>query len=252
MDMLNTPLGLLLALQEHDLQIEGVAAQLRQLPEQIEGGKRQIEQGRVDLEQVRKATTQLQMARKEKELELQTKEDLIRKHTTELNSVKSNEAYRALCGEIDRAKAEKSVLEDALLALFDQIDRQQAILKQEEQHWKGREAELLKQIQAWQAEQEQRTQELKQLEEVRAARTQGIAASALSQYERIHAGIRGPAIVAIKGEICSGCHMRLPPHLINEVKRDQALVFCNICARILYLPESRVAADRGEPGVVAE
>lgn len=235
---MSSTLNQLLALQTHDLQMEQAATKLRHIPEEIARIRRGIEQGRGELEQLRKTTMQLQLSQKERELDLQAREGQIQKHSAELNNVKSNETYRALSGEIDKAKAEQSVLEDGLLALFDQIDRQQALLKVQEQQWKVQEAEHSNAIQQWQAEEAKLTEELQRLQESRLTRTQGLAPAALSQYERIHVGVRGPSIVVIKGEICSGCHMRLPPHLINEVQRDQGLVFCNICSRIVYLPSS--------------
>src|SRR5207244_10281573 len=65
---------------------------------------------------------QVTLARKAKELEVADKEAAIKKHQNELNAVKSNEAFKALMHEIDRAKAEKNQIEDAILQLMEEAE----------------------------------------------------------------------------------------------------------------------------------
>jgi hypothetical protein len=48
-----------------------------------------------------------QLNRKNSELEIDAKDQAVRKHSGELNSVKSNDAYKALVLEIEAAKKEK-------------------------------------------------------------------------------------------------------------------------------------------------
>ena len=45
------------------------------------------------------------------------------------------------------------------------------------------------------------------------------------------------AIVFIEsGAHCGGCHMKLPPQVINDAKNASKIVGCNFCGRILYNP----------------
>ena len=59
----------------------------------------------------------------------------------------------------------------------------------------------------------------------------------LSKYERILYGKDGLAMVPVKNEACGGCHLNLPPQVINEIKMLRELIFCESCARILYIEE---------------
>ena len=49
-------------------------------------------------------------------------------------------------------------------------------------------------------------------------------------------------IVAVKGNVCDGCHMVLPAQFANEVRHGDKILFCPYCSRILFYEES----DGGE------
>ena len=57
-----------------------------------------LEAEKAALEEAKKDLTQLQVLKKQKEIDLETKENDIRKHTGELNNLKSNHAYKAMLG----------------------------------------------------------------------------------------------------------------------------------------------------------
>ena len=49
-------------------------------------------------------------------------------------------------------------------------------------------------------------------------------------------------IVAVKGNVCDGCHMILPAQFANEVHGGEKINFCPYCSRILFYQDS----DEGE------
>src|ERR1019366_6536341 len=98
---------------------------------------------------------QLQLAKKQKDLDLDAQEASIRKHSTELNAVKTNEAYRALMGEIEKAKLGKSALEDQILQIMEQIDQANESWREKEAGSKNNESGWLAQISDWEAKQKQ-------------------------------------------------------------------------------------------------
>ena len=54
-----------------------------------------------------------------------------------------------------------------------------------------------------------------------------------NRYERISRGKAGLAVVSIKKGACGGCFTALPPQRINEVKRNDRLITCEHCGRVL-------------------
>ena len=60
----------------------------------------------------------------------------------------------------------------------------------------------------------------------------------LANYEKILDAKDGLAMVPIVEDTCGGCHMQLPPQVINEIRLKNEIIYCQICSRILY--------DKGE------
>jgi len=54
---------------------------------------------------------------------------------------------------------------------------------------------------------------------------------------RILENKQGLALVPVVGSSCGGCHMNVTPQQRNAIKMNEELVFCEMCARILYLED---------------
>jgi predicted nucleic acid-binding Zn-ribbon protein len=67
----------------------------------------------------------------------------------------------------------------------------------------------------------------------------------LGHYDRLVArGKKGVAMV--RGQVCTGCHMRLPIGTIMTLKHDEDIQLCESCGRYLYLaPEAET--ETAEP-----
>jgi predicted nucleic acid-binding Zn-ribbon protein len=217
----------LLALQERDLELDRLSAELRAVPGKIAALKGQIQAAKLVLEEAKKESTALQMTRKQKELDLETAE----------NAINTNEAYRALLGEIEKAKNEKSALEDQVLQLMDQSDQAIRFWKDKEAVFKRDEVDFLKQIGDWEVRQEALRQEIADKEAQRREAAAALPHLMAEHYERVRKGKKGAALVPIRKEQCSGCHMKVSQNLINEVRRGQKLIPCESCSRIVYLEE---------------
>jgi len=68
--------------------------------------------------------------------------------------------------------------------------------------------------------------------------TDNLDSEVVFKFERIIKNKMGIGIVAIKGNVCMGCHMILPVQFANEVRIGEEFVFCPYCSRILYYEES--------------
>jgi hypothetical protein len=62
-----------------------------------------------------------------------------------------------------------------------------------------------------------------------------IPSQILAHYDRLVArGKKGMA--AVRGQVCSGCHMQVPLGVVMTLKRGQDIQICESCGRYLYLP----------------
>lgn len=218
--------------------LDALHAELDQIPKRIAAIKADIQAAKAALEAAKKDLTQLQLAKKQKELDLESQEASIRKHAGELNAVKTNEAYKALLGEMDKAKEEKSSLEDQILLILEQTDQAMKVWKDREATHKAGEDARLKEISDWETKQKDVEREIADKQAARQQSLETMPKTLSGQYERLrNSGNRGRALVPIRNEQCGGCHMRVSQNLINEVRRGQRLMTCESCSRIVYLEE---------------
>ncbi len=64
----------------------------------------------------------------------------------------------------------------------------------------------------------------------------GINSEIVFKFERIIKN-KQTGIVAVKGNVCEGCHMILPAQFANEVHKGEEIHFCPYCSRILFYQE---------------
>ena len=65
----------------------------------------------------------------------------------------------------------------------------------------------------------------------------GLDPEIVFKFERIIKSKQNKGIVAVKGNVCDGCHMILPAQFANIVRNDDEIVFCPYCSRILDYEE---------------
>ena len=233
MENLKQDLELLYELQDYDIKIEKIKEQVSSAPKRVEERQKELEDKKTETDLKKKAFVELNSLKKEKESLLDSREKAIGKHSLELNSVKSNDTYKALLLEIEKAKADKSVVEDEILMLMDKIDSEAVIVKKAESELRESEQKIKSEIAEIESSANKAEEEIKTLEKEREEYKLKVNKNILDQYERIREGRNGQGICVIDAESCGGCGMVLRPQLINQAQKCHELVFCDNCSRIL-------------------
>lgn len=176
----------------------------------------------------------LQLAQKQKEVDLQEREEKVRKLQGQLFQLKTNKEYTAMQREIQGLKADNSLLEEAIIKLFDAVDqaasvrqREQAALAQAQEQFQAEEARIHREL-------AEITEQMACLERERQGMLPDVPPPTLTVYEQVLHLREGVALAPLVKESCGGCHRRLPPQVINEVYLKAKLVTCENCNRILY------------------
>ncbi len=240
---MNEQLKSLIELQEIDEIIDRLKNKEKGIPQQIEKIKILIEEEKNKIDELKKNLTQLQLERKNQEIELDTKEQTMRKHLNELNLVKTNEAYRILINEIEKTKGEKNQIEEKTLELMQRIEDSNLEVKQYAGIFNDKQEKNEKEIKILEEEMVKIYQEITEKEREREHIAEKISSSLSARYAKIRESKKGIAVVPIEDNHCGGCRMLLPSHLINEVYKDQAIITCEVCSRILYSPHTFVRED---------
>lgn len=227
----------LVELQKIDAEIYQYKKVLAQSPQQLKDLDDDFEDKKKRLQQLQDDLQAKQLARKEREVDLKAKEDEISKANAQLSQLKTNKEYKAKLTEIESFKADQSIIEEKILLLFESIDGVSRHLADEKKFLAEEEKKYLKAKQGIQSEIQELEEKIKILEHKRRQAAAEIASPLLARYERILAGKEGLAIVPVMNGSCTGCYMSVPAQQINEIKKHEDLIYCEMCARILYIEE---------------
>jgi len=233
---LKSQISNLVRLQTIDSEIYSLRYEKESKPQEIKVIEASFEEKKKNLATLEQTLLNLQKQRKEKELELASKEEAAKKLQTQLYSLKTNKEYQTMLKQIQDAKADASVTEDKVLELFDQADKVKSEVEKEKIRLKEEEKVFLEQKKKIEDRINEIDDRLAQLEAQRKQVVPDINPKILTQYERILLNRDGLAIVGVKDNSCQGCNMFVPPQVINLIKMYERIVTCEICNRILYIP----------------
>jgi len=224
----------LIALQGIDNQISQINIKKVKLPEEIERLENEFAALR---EGVAEAQARLEeTVKRHKELEDQLKKagEALKRAREKLLEVKTNKEYQASLAEIETMEKKNEGYEEAIIVILEEIDAQKKELKEreeelkrEEGRYESRKRQLLTALDAI-------GQELATCMEEHERIKAHIPPEILKKYEAIKAINHGLAVVPAWKEVCSGCHMNIPPQLYNELYEGDRLIYCPECNRILY------------------
>ncbi len=85
------------------------------------------------------------------------------------------------------------------------------------------------------------------MSEERARTAALVSAEVLALFERVAQGRRGLAMAEARDGLCTVCHVRLRPQVFNEARRNDSIVQCDSCTRILYFVPAPSAAAPPQP-----
>ena len=227
-------LASLLRLQEIDSRIYELSRQKKEKPLELEVArkKRDLQKQLVSGEE--KLLTDFQVKRKAREMDWETKEGAIKKYQLQLYQVKTNKEYQSLQKEIETLKADNSVLEEEILKIMEEVDQKKGDLTRHKEALGAIEFELVQEEKKITEEIAVLERELGDLRENRQSLVPEVDRKLFERYDRILTAKEGLALVSIEGNSCGGCHMNLPPQVMNEVQLQERVIICENCSRILY------------------
>jgi uncharacterized protein len=233
-------LSLLIQLQEIDARIRVKTEQKKILPEALAALERKRAAAKEDLDKVKEALQEAQKAKRERDQDFEAGAQKVEKLKARASEIKNNKEYQALLKEIEAAERENKSIEDGILLLMEKIDGAAAQVTGAEQRSKEEELAIEAERKRHQAAFAKNDEELKDLERERQDAMSRISPQALAHYNRLFASKGGVAMAEARGEACSGCYMSIPPQVFVNVKKNESIITCPNCGRILYYKETIV------------
>jgi len=224
----------LLILQDRDQKIRRVKGELSHIDPERQTLKEKAANAQAALEKAKLRIKEIETARKELELEVEGKKELISKYANQQFQTRKNEEYRALAHEIEMCKEAIFRIEDQEIGLMEQGEAMQKEVVQATRMA----AEMRKLVEDQLAQLSMREQnlqkELADLSANREALSAAVDESARARYERLVRSKGENVVVGVERGVCGGCHMKLPPQLLVMCQADKEIVACSNCGRILY------------------
>jgi predicted nucleic acid-binding Zn-ribbon protein len=225
------------ALQQLDLEIKVIEEKLRKYPQEISRYEEDLENAKTSLAEASKELEQIRKNKKEIEHQLEENQSSIKKAEKRLFEIKTYREYEALQKEISETKMTNASLEEEILRFMEVIENLEKHISDKGSELAEREKESEKVITDYKTKIKELkiTHENKQLEKEKIISI--IDPDVLPLYEKIKTR-NGIAIAPARNEVCTGCNMKIPPQLFNEVLTLTRMIQCPNCGRILYCEES--------------
>jgi len=235
---MNADLKHLIRIQSIDLAIQTIRSRIDKFPGVSKALDEKLRAATTGLEAAREKTKNNQSARKKLEGEVGALEAKISKYREQMMSVKTNEEYKALQKEIEHAQNGIRGVEDEILNLMVEAENAQleirtgeVRLKEDQQNVNGErkqlEAENQRDISALEAY-------IKERREIESS----VSADLMPRYERVRKARGGIAVAAARDSVCEVCQVRIRPQVFQNIRRNDQIIACDACQRILYDPEN--------------
>ena len=224
----------LLMLQDCDRNIRRVQSELARIEPERQMLKVRAASAQAGLESAKLRVKQLESARKELELEVETKKQLITRYANQQFQTRKNEEYRALAHEIEMGKDAIFKIEDQEIELMEQGEAAQKEVQRATQAAQDARQLADEQLARLDAREANLKQEASDLQARREALAAAVDETARARYERLVRSKGENVVVGVQHGVCGGCHMRVPPQLLVTCQSEKELVACSNCGRILY------------------
>jgi uncharacterized protein len=241
---LDPQIKLLQQLQEFDLEIyeinqttERLRETLDELVSAYEGLRENLEAQKAQLDDTRRLM-------REKEIELEENNDRYNQSKIKLNQVANTKQYNALEKELDTYKKLRIQLEEERDTLRENLEAFQSDVDDKARKTSEIQSQIAEEQAAIDKESQSGTVRITELETQRDKLRSDIPKPLIRQYEFIQARRPGAAVVAAVNGTCTGCNMKMPHQLFNELQISNKMIKCPNCQRILFFqpaPENGAA-----------
>ncbi len=227
-------LTVLIRLQGIDLEIRKLKGEKERLPERLNALLEAIDTKNEEIAQIKDKLADLRTRKTEVEDELELELERLKKSQQKLSAVKTNKEFQALSKEIEEIKKANKAREDEILQLEEEMESLKQETEKLAEEVKGFEKEAQaekKHIEETEKELDKKIEGLtKEREEV----VKEVKPDLMTKYRFLAEKRAGIVLAAVDDGVCSACNMNIPPQMYNELLREERILYCPSCQRIIY------------------
>lgn len=231
------PLEPIFALQKKDRKLLKLMREIHDIPQRRNDIEAQLS-GSIQRQQVAvDSKKHTEASLKQLELEVESIRERINRYKVQQMDAKTNDQYRAFVKEIGVAEREIALLEEKQIALMEALEKGRTIVAGCEERLNVEKEGIASELFELDERVVQLKEKMARLKADRMRAAEQCDKQILQRYMRIMNNKRDVAVVTVDaGGHCSGCHMKLPPQVVNDARNPTKLVGCNFCGRIVYDP----------------
>lgn len=224
----------LVALQTVDTKLYEIEMLRGDLPKQVESLKAELNELQEEIDSDKLSVKTFQSERSDLENEQTLNAEKLVKYQDQLYKATSNREYEATSSQIEfceqetnRIKTRMTEIDLKVLELEEGLKPKEEKLSALQNDFKEREGELNKKV-------EETAKEESELKGKRSVIVPLIRKDIVNKYERIRTAKNGLAVAPIIRDCCGGCFNQVPPQIIIELRKRDAIRTCEFCGRIMY------------------
>jgi len=238
-------IALLEQLQNVDLKIHESQSKLNKIPDDLSQVKVQMDELYEKIERDRTTLKEAEKWRVEHEKAIDMQQALLAKSKGKLATARNEREANAAQREIDTIRRALSEREEEAIHILEVVEQTGESIKQKEDMYsklqdafKDMEVESGKQVEGMKTQ-------VKKLETERKKIAKNLDQPTSLLYEKIRQRQPRAVVAAVRGT-CGGCHMILPPQIYNLIQRQDRILQCPSCFRIVYYDEAITSGKGGD------
>jgi predicted nucleic acid-binding Zn-ribbon protein len=228
----------LLTLQRHDIRLIEARERLASIPGRKSALEAGVLAGRETLDRAKKDLEAFRLSRRTLEKEVEGFQADTVKLERQLFDVKTNQEYQAMLHQIQALKSKRSDTETKILESFEREEQAQKAVVEAERRLKAEEARQREGEATLAREAADLEQAIHSITQDREAVKPSIPPPLFSRYDRVARNRNGVGVAEIRKDACGACFRTLTPRALQEVKRNDSVLTCESCGRILVWTEA--------------
>ena len=224
----------LLELQKLDLRIMEITDIRRKIPDRLHVAEAPLREASKILSDAKTAVEAAVKERRAHEKDLEAHEAQTEKMKSHAANLKTNKEYQAHLFEVELANKKRGDFEEKILVCMEKIDQLQKIVAETQGKVNALESVFAQEKKGLDDQERALAEELTRVDALYRNAATKVEKSLLDRYNQIKASRKDQALAAVRGGLCMGCRLQIPPQLIAQVKRSDDLHVCPYCRRMLY------------------
>jgi hypothetical protein len=229
----------LIQIVKKDMEIKERKRLLGSIPPRIKAIERELRKMDEDLSETKQVFDKLEAEKRHIDQDLKTHQGELAKKKEEQRLVKDNKSFRAVNAEIEYINKKIDQAEERMLVILEEGEARRKEIKILTDRINSDRSKLVAEREKLEQEMNAAEDSLKILEDEKLRILPHISEDIRRLYSRILTAKGDSGVANLLSDICQGCYSRVPPQKAHEVRKNDQILKCEVCGRILVYYDSK-------------